>query len=136
VNSDLAWNVTGITIANQTNIIHGTTNNSFGLIISSLKYYSNNLYIVDTNNHRILKYPIYDDNSYSGVQFTLVAGHLNGSNGSDQNSFNFPNDIYIKDENTIFVADSMNHRIQLWNVSSNTGSTICGNGLIYYLFIF
>ncbi len=127
MNSNLAWNVTGITIANQTNIINGT-NHSFGLIISSLKYYSNNLYIVDKNNHRILKYPIYDDNSYSGVQFTLIAGYLNGSSGSDQNSFNSPNDIYIGDENTIYVADTMNNRIQLWSVSSKTGSTICGNG--------
>jgi len=128
VNSNLAWNVTGITIADQTNIINGTTNHSFGLIISSLKYYSNNLYIVDKNNHRILKYPINDDNSYSGVQFTLVAGYLNGSSGSDQNSFNSPNDIYIGDENTIYVADTMNHRIQSWSVSLKTGSTICGNG--------
>ncbi|CAF1130768.1 unnamed protein product [Adineta steineri] len=120
-NSDLTWNTKGVTLISQNTFLNGI-NNSLG-IISSLAFDSqSNLYLCDQTMHRILQ--------YSSVQMNLIliAGYANGTNGSDVNSFNSPNDIYIDSSNQIYVADTLNHRIIKRTKDSNQGTIIVGTG--------
>ncbi|UJR29556.1 hypothetical protein I4U23_010773 [Adineta vaga] len=116
----LSWNTRGITILNQQTLLEGT-NNSIG-IIKSLKFDSNdNLYLVDSTNHRIIKY------DFIRFDLSLIFGYLNGSNGNDLYSLNSPNDIYLY-LNQIFIVDTLNHRIINKISTLNEGIILFGTG--------
>ena len=58
---------------------------------------------------------------------TVVGG--NGA-GEKLNQLNKPWDIYIDDEETIYVSDQSNHRIVAWRKGATSGETVAGgNGL-------
>ncbi|CAF1107201.1 unnamed protein product, partial [Didymodactylos carnosus] len=52
----------------------------------------------------------------------IVAG-INGK-GSEPDQFDTPYDIFIDEYNNMFVADSLNHRIQKWPPGSTKGATV------------
>jgi hypothetical protein len=122
----LSWDTKGMTIIDKSSLLSGN-NNSLG-IISALKFDSDsNLYIVDKTKHRILKF-ILDTST-----LMIVAGYLNGTNGSDLNSFNSPSDITFNSPTTQFyVADTLNHRILLWSLNTNQGTLVFGKGYIFF----
>ncbi len=62
---------------------------------------SGNIYVVDTNNHRIQKF------DSSGTFITKW-----GSSGSSDGQFNYPQGITIDTSGNIYVVDTNNHRIQ------------------------
>jgi sugar lactone lactonase YvrE len=75
------------------------------------------IWIADSGNNRIVKWL----NSSTGV---LVCG----SRGSKSNQFNFPTGLFVDTNasNTLYVADSSNHRIQMWLPGYVNGSTVAG----------
>ena len=83
-----------------------------------------NLYVADTQNHRIVK--ITPGGTSSTVAGTGTAGFANGPGGSAQ--FDEPTGVVVGSDGTLFVADSKNHRIR---AISPTGvvSTHSGLGL-------
>lgn len=118
-NVNLRWNISGITIVNQSNLLNGQFNNSFGSI-SSIKFDSNgNLFLLDKTKHRLTKY------SFASDYLSLVFGHLDGSSGSDVNSLNSPNDFLIDQSNQIYLVDTNNSRIVLYNPVSSQSSVVC-----------
>ncbi|CAF0810347.1 unnamed protein product [Adineta steineri] len=83
--------------------------------------YTNSLYVADSGNNRIMKYP---SGSTSATYGTVVAGG-NGP-GSGANQVNYPRSITVDSSGTLYVADSNNNRIQRWLQNASSGITIVG----------
>ena len=80
-----------------------------------------NLFVGDYSNHRVMMFPW---NSTSGTNGIIVAG--TGVGGTQSNQLNGPNGIFVTDDGTLYIADSVNHRIQKWIVGENSGVTVAG----------
>ena len=77
------------------------------------------IYLLDTPNSRVVKW-----NSF-GTTGTIVAGG-NGQ-GTDPNQLYYPYGMFIgKDSLTIWIADTINHRIVKWT-STQQSSVVCGS---------
>ncbi|MCA9862892.1 MAG: NHL repeat-containing protein [Thermomicrobiales bacterium] len=72
------------------------------------------VYVVDTNNDRVVKYQ-YNDNSSSGLAFVNAAG----STGSGTQSFNRPTEIAVDTCGNLWVADTNNNRVQILDKNLN-----------------
>lgn len=72
------------------------------------------LYISDTDNHQVLKWP----------QNKIVAGG-NGQ-GSALNQLSSPYNIFVDKNQSIYIADKGNNRIVKWPQDSNQGIIIAG----------
>ena len=87
-----------------------------------------NMFIADTNNHRIRKV-----DSSTGFITTVAGNGLQGFSGDDglatEARLSFPSGLFLDDTGNMFIADTNNHRIR--KVDSSTGiiTTVAGNGL-------
>ena len=82
---------------------------------------SGTIYVADRNHHRVQVI-----NSVG--QYVTTLG-VPGVSGSDNSHFNLPHDVAVDPiTNNIFVADTGNDRIQVFDSSFNYLSTIGGNG--------
>ncbi|ETR65214.1 MAG: hypothetical protein OMM_14623 [Candidatus Magnetoglobus multicellularis str. Araruama] len=77
---------------------------------------SGNIYVADTQNHRI---QIYDD------QKNLIDTIGNGSASSEPGELNMPWGIDIDSDGLIYVADYFNDRIQVFTGSGDYSYSIC-----------
>jgi sugar lactone lactonase YvrE len=79
---------------------------------------NNGIYITDSDYSRIVKF--YPNNGIGVI--------LAGSNGqgTGANQFNQPYGNFIDGNQTLFVADYGNHRIQKWPARSTSGTTVAG----------
>ncbi|CAF1026806.1 unnamed protein product [Adineta steineri] len=75
------------------------------------------IWIADTNNSRIVKWV------NSSTALTVC-----GSYGSNSNQFINPKGIFIDTaaNNTLYVVDSGNHRVQMWLPGATSGKTVAG----------
>lgn len=62
--------------------------------------YTNSLYVVDTGNNRILRFP---PNSTSATNGTVVAGGNSG--GSGMNQLNNPRSLLVGKNETLYISD-------------------------------
>jgi len=76
-------------------------------------YRSNSLLIANFGSHTI-------------VCWTLVAGNINGTSRSSTALLNGPVGITLDPTGKVYVADSNNHRVQLFLTNQSTGITIAG----------
>ncbi len=90
----------------------------FGLFIDT--EHGNNLYVADTDNHRIQKF-LHGSLTNGGI--TIAGGNGKG-NGSNQLSM--PRAIYVDKTENIYIADDDNNRIQLWKKDATSGTTVAG----------
>jgi hypothetical protein len=118
--SKLTWNNRGKTILNQTILIDGI-NQTLSEVSSLTIDAQNNLYVLDKFKHRILRLD-------QQRNVFLRAGHVNGTSGTDQYSLNQPNDLLVDSQSTVYVADTMNHRVQMFLDGSRRGQTVFGTG--------
>ena len=82
-----------------------------------------NVYVADTNNHRIRR--ITSDGTV--MTFTgSTAGYLDGIGTNAQ--FNFPTYLSINALGTLYVADQTNNRIRTIQTSTGVVSTLAGDG--------
>ena len=84
-----------------------------------------NLYIADTNNHRIRK--------ISGTTITTVAGdgeqlYLNDDVAATQTGLDSPSGIAVDAAGNLYIGDTHNQRIRKVTLSSGVISTVAGNG--------
>ncbi|CAF1082804.1 unnamed protein product [Rotaria sordida] len=89
---------------------------SYGIVVDD-QY---NIYISDQTNHRVTKW--FNGNTTVG---TLVAGG-NGA-GTTPEKLNSPWGIYVDSNNSIYIADRSNHRIQRWDLGAANGITVAGD---------
>ena len=79
-----------------------------GLVISK----SNLIFICDKNNHRIQVYSITKNGEYEEFSFCI------GNFGQEPGYFNHPTDLTLnRVEDKLFVADTNNHRVQVFTPS-------------------
>ena len=82
-----------------------------------------NLYVSDTNNHRVL---LFNSTSSSGSNGRVIAG--DGTGASSGSQLNNPNGIFVDGNGTLYIADLRNHRIQRWYRGAGSGSRVAGDG--------
>ncbi|CAF0822955.1 unnamed protein product [Adineta steineri] len=83
--------------------------------------YTNSLYVTNTGNYNVMKFPSGSTNATYG---TVVAGG-NGI-GSGANQFNSPRSILVDRQGTLYISDGNNNRIQRWLKNATSGTTIIG----------
>ena len=115
--SGLHWNQTGILVAGD---------GSEGSGASQLKeprcvYVDTNetVYICDSANHRIQKW------HKAASSGSTVAG-ISGSDGTAANRLKYPMGLTFDKNGLMYVADTENHRIQRYSLTSTLGITIAG----------
>lgn len=122
---------------NSTSATNGTTvagvTGQAGSAVNQLKYpigavavdEAGFIYVADTYNHRVQKFP---PNSTSATSGTTVAG-VTGQSGSAANELNYPEGVVVDPAGYIYVADKYNHRIQKFppnSTSATSGTTVAG----------
>lgn len=89
----------------------------FGIIFDSI---TNSLIISNTDSHMVVRWPI------GATSWTLLAGSSNGTTGDTSLLLNGPRGIAQDPMGNLYVADMLNHRIQLFMAGQTTGKTIVG----------
>jgi hypothetical protein len=117
----LRWNSTGLTVAGVTGQF-GNASNQLNVPVRLVLDWSYALYIADWSNNRIQKY------QRDATVGQTVAGQATGSYNSTSNFLYYPGDVTVDWNGNVYVADTFNNRIQLWNSGSSTGVTIAGTG--------
>lgn len=93
-------------------------NNPQGIYLDRI---SGAFYVADSHNNRIQKWT---KNSQEGV---TVAGSKSDSPGADAESLADPTSVWVDEEtNIVYVADTLNNRIERWLPNASTGDTIAG----------
>ena len=116
--------VNPVTVAGTSGVRGNSTNmkafsNSYNLFVD--KY--DNVYMSDYGNHRVMKFP---SNSTSGTNGVMVAGL--GIQGSNASQLNGPRSLFVIGSEILYIADSVNHRIQKWTIGATFGTTVAGTG--------
>ncbi|CAF0929098.1 unnamed protein product [Adineta steineri] len=83
--------------------------------------YTNSLYVTDTDNNRVLKFP---SGSTSLTNGTIVAG--SSSSGSGSNQLSNPRASLVDMNGIVYVSDGGNNRIQRWLPGASSGDTLVG----------
>jgi hypothetical protein len=81
---------------------------------------SNSLIIVNYFNNNVVRWTLGASN------WTLVAGSINGLPGNTSTTLNNPVGMTVDPMGNVYVADMINHRIQLFPVGQSDGITIAG----------
>jgi len=93
---------------------------------------SGNIWISETNNHRVQKFDTSGFDSSGNFLLKFGRNGGDGTSGSGNGEFNFPEGIGGDSSGNIFVADSLNNRIQKFDSSgsflSEFGSVGDANG--------
>ncbi|MBS1625895.1 MAG: T9SS type A sorting domain-containing protein [Bacteroidetes bacterium] len=95
-------------------------NQAYGLTLDA----SGNIYVSDSYNHRVIKFPAGSSSATSG---TVVAGG-NGQ-GNAANQLSIPTDVAFDASGNMYVCDFGNHRIQKFpagSTSATSGTTVAG----------
>jgi sugar lactone lactonase YvrE len=100
----------------------GTGNNNFALANGVATDTAGNIFVVDTGNHRILKYS-------SAFVFQAQFGQT-GVSGNDTSHLNSPQGIAIDSSNNVYISDTMNHRlVKLSNSLAIVGTPLFNTGV-------
>ena len=78
-----------------------------------------NMYVADYNNHRIQMY------RFGSNVGTTVAG-VTGSAGSTRAELYNPTAVFVDNNGTMFICDSLNYRVMRWIVGDNLGTVVAG----------
>ena len=114
--SEYNWNTNGITVAGGNGA--GSNQNQLNFPYSIIVDTNNDLYITDTQNHRIQKW------SSGATEGVTIAGG-NGA-GSNANQLNTPTCIWIDESQNVYIMDAFNNRIQKWESGATQGTTVAG----------
>jgi sugar lactone lactonase YvrE len=82
---------------------------------------SNTLYVADSDNNRVQMLLM------GNTAATTVAGNPSGLYGLNASLLTYPNGVAVDSNGNVYVVDSDNNRVQLWNVNASLGITIAGN---------
>ena len=80
---------------------------------------SDNIYIADSHNHRILKW------LPGATEGIVVAGGNNA--GSNLNQFSYPYDVSVDASKNVYVADHNNYRVMKWASNASEGTFVTNN---------
>ncbi|UMB54543.1 caspase family protein [Lutibacter sp. A64] len=60
----------------------------------------------------------------TSASFITIAGGI--GQGDSENQLNIPSGIFVDDKENVYVADTYNHRIQMWTPGAKKGITVAG----------
>lgn len=92
---------------------------------------SGNIYICDTQNHRIRKVTTSTGN-INTIAGTGTAGFSGDGSAATSAKLNYPDDITIDASGNLYILDSQNYRIRKITASTGNISTVAGNGSYGY----
>lgn len=95
-------------------------NSCYGLFVDR----NNSVYCSIYRHHQVVKNSIVNNPNHT----VAIAG--NGILGADTHLLANPCGIFVDDNFNLYVADSLNNRIQRFDFGSNNGTTVAGNGLM------
>jgi hypothetical protein len=98
-------------------IVMNVNSSCYGLFVDI----KDNLYCSMYYHHRVVKRSLNDP-----VMTTVVVAGT-GSEGSASNELSFPGGIFVDVNLDLYVADCLNHRIQLFQPGESYGITVAGN---------
>jgi sugar lactone lactonase YvrE len=100
---------------------------------------ANNLYIADTNNHRIRKISsggsalVPTSTISTIVSAGLIRSGFDGDGGLATSArLNSPSAVAVDAQGNIYIVDKGNHRIRKVTISDNKINTVIGNGLVSF----
>ena len=110
---------TGSTVAGGSGSGNSVTQlfNPGGLVYDS---FTNSLLVLNFGTNNIVRWTL------GATSRTLVAGDINGAAGSTSTTLYSPVGLTIDPMGNIYVADTSNHRIQLFLAGQSVGTTIAG----------
>jgi DNA-binding beta-propeller fold protein YncE len=85
-------------------------NNPMGVTVSVV---DNRIYIADTKNNRVQVF-----NGITNAYITTI-GNKKGESGNDKNHFNNPTSVAVSSHNRIYVTDTYNNRVQVFDGNNN-----------------
>ncbi|CAF1215205.1 unnamed protein product [Adineta steineri] len=118
------WNLNGTNSTLVAGSLSGTAGNNsqylstpYGLFLDEI---NSLLYVADAGNNRVLKFSL---GNLTGV--TVAGGN---GRGTASNQLNFPSAIHISQrDNSYYICDYHNNRIQRWAIGATYGVTIAGS---------
>lgn len=122
IDATLRWNKTGETVAGIVGL-NGLQADRLNTPLGVSIDYSNNLYVSDTVNNRVQRW------ARDALSGTTVCGQTNGTWGANASYLDQPASLVIDADNGIYVADTLNARVQYWSMNSTSGITVAGNGM-------
>ena len=124
MNVSLRWNTTGITVAGVTRVGTFASNNLYmplGLALDA----TDALIIADQYNNRIQKWIT------AATSGATLAGQANGVAGATSNTLNWPNSVLVNSNNSLYIVDTNNHRVQFWANGATSEVTVAGTGTVF-----
>jgi sugar lactone lactonase YvrE len=106
------------------------TNASFNTPSGIVADIYGNVYVADTNNHRIRR--ITSDGTVTTLAGQATPGYVDGTGSSAQ--FNFPYHLSIDSVGILYVADQTNNRIRTIQPSTGVVTTLAGDGTSGFMF--
>lgn len=88
-----------------------------------MTFYNNIMYVSEYSNHTIRA--VTKAGAVTTAFGSTTSGFADGSSAASR--FNSPSGLAVRG-NSLFIADSLNHRIRIANLSTNTVSTYAGSG--------
>jgi len=118
--NSIYWNTTATTRAGT-----GSSGTGLNQLSSPTGIYldsSNNLYVVDGGNYRVLSY-------IPGVTSgTIIAGTTSVSGTTLSLLSTGPRYAFVDSSQNLYVGDAYNNRVMFWTYGSSTGVIVAGNG--------
>jgi serine/threonine protein kinase, bacterial len=96
-------------------------NNPYGIRFDSLGA----MYILDTNNYRVLRWPL-------GNTFGTVVVNGRGA-GSTLDRIGVSYALCLDNQNNIYVSDAGNHRVTKWIAGNNTIGQLVNDSLLFFI---
>lgn len=113
---------------NPTTQNSGTSNSTFRSPAGICIDINNGLYVADSGNNRVLYFPFNSSTNVIDITASIVYGQVgfvnftSSSSGNQFNLLNNPTDVSVSSSsNKLYISDSGNNRIVIWNL---TGSPI------------
>jgi sugar lactone lactonase YvrE len=96
---------------------------------------NDNLYVCDTMNHRVLRFPpgsTVADKVYGQADFTTGLANRNGGTTSAQNGLSQPRGIAVDSlRNLLYISDTDNSRVLRWHIQALEAQGVYNDGGSY-----
>lgn len=116
-------------VSNSSGTTAAKLNNPFGVFVDA----NDNLWIGDSSNHRVLKYPSASSLPVFSAAATVALGQPNlttVTSGTSDVKFSFPEGLAMSDDGTLWIAEFDNHRVVRFDNAASLSSGAAASGVL------